>query len=70
MDDLGWSEQRIRDVLIRNDDLELALAATRDVVEEMLRDVEDERPWDQDGRFELVERLRSILDMPEQRRKC
>jgi len=59
--ELDWGEARIRELLERSDELEVVVAAATDVVEEMARDIDDDRPWDDDARSELVERLQAIL---------
>ncbi|UDY36363.1 hypothetical protein [Dermatobacter hominis] len=46
----------------RMDDQYVVLATLRDAVDEMLRDVEDGRPWDDDTRDEHVRRLSALLD--------
>jgi len=58
---MEWGERRIRDLLVKVDDLGVALDGARDLMAEMHRDVEDGRPWDDGTRRELVERLAAIL---------
>jgi hypothetical protein len=43
------------------DDLHVTLAGIGDLVDEMLRDVEDGRTWDDDMRDEQVRRLAALL---------
>lgn len=43
------------------DDQHVVLASVRDVVDEMVRDVDDGVQWDEDTRDEHVRRLASVL---------
>lgn len=44
------------------DDQYVVLATLRDAVDEMRRDVDDRRSWDDDTRDEHVRRLSALLD--------
>lgn len=60
-DDLAWGDDRLKDATARMDDLHVTLAGIGDLVDEMLRDVEDGRTWDDDMRDEQVRRLAALL---------
>ena len=61
LDELSWGEDRLHDLLRRQDDVSVAAQALADVVEEMRADVDDGRDWDPHTRQEHVERLEAVV---------
>ena len=60
LDELSWGEDRLHDLLRRQDDVSVAAQALADVVGEMRADVDDGRDWDAHTRQEHVERLEAV----------
>jgi hypothetical protein len=59
--ELAWGEQRLIELRERQDDLQVAVAGLVDLVGELRADVEDERPWTDDERKDVVDRLGALV---------
>lgn len=60
LDELSWGEDRLQEVLERQDAVHAVVDGLGDLVGELRADVDDERAWSDGDRVELVARLEAM----------
>lgn len=60
-EELTWGDDRIHEALARIDDLHVTLAGIGDLVDEMVRDIDEGVAWTDDVRGEHVRRLAALV---------